>query len=113
MIDRLGKGRASAPPPVAPAMGYITGRGGAPFPPHKSHKDGCDVDIRPLTNNGLNEPTNINATNYSHARTRELALLIKEKFDPEVIFFNDPLTIKEGLTRHAADHHNHLHVRFS
>jgi len=39
-------------------------------------------------------------------------VLIKDNFDIEVVFFNDPLTIKEGLTRHAKGHENHVHVRF-
>ena len=68
--------------------------------------------MRPLTNNGVNEPTNIGAANYSHEQTRELILLIKANFDIEVVFFNDPLTISEGLTRHAKGHENHVHVRF-
>ena len=112
-LEDLGEAWASRHPTIPIAIGDISRRGGGPFPPHKSHKDGRDVDVRPLTNNGLNEPTNINATNYSHARTRELILLIREKFTLELIFFNDPLTIKEGLTKHAAGHDNHLHLRFS
>jgi len=99
-------------PTVPVAIGDMSRRGGGPFPPHASHADGRDVDIRPLTNNGRNEPTNIAAANFSHALTRELIVLIRETFDPDAIFFNDPLTIQEGLTRRAAGHHNHLHVRF-
>lgn len=111
-IERLGEAWASRHPTTPIAVGDISRRGGGPFPPHKTHTDGCDVDFRPLTNNGLNEPTNIDATNYSHARTRELILLIREKFEPKVILFNDLLTIKEGLTKYAGGHRNHLHVRF-
>jgi hypothetical protein len=40
-------------------------------------------------------------------------LLIRETFNPGAVFFNDPLPIKEGLTKHAQRHHNHLHIRFS
>jgi hypothetical protein len=49
-------------------------------------------------------PFAVGAANYSHALMREL--------NPGVIFFNDPLTISEGLTKRAAGHGNHLHVRF-
>ena len=63
-------------------------------------------------NNGRNEPTNIDAANCSHALTRELILLLRSELNPEVIFFNDPLTIQEGLTRRAAGGGNHLHMRF-
>jgi hypothetical protein len=45
-------------------------------------------------------------------RRREVFGLIFGSFNPEVIFFNDPLTIKEALTKHAQGHHNHLHIRF-
>lgn len=112
-IQQLGEAWNERHPTVPIAIGDISRRGGGPFPPHASHTDGRDVDIRPLTNNGRNEPTNVDAANFSHALTRELILLIRGQFNPQVIFFNDPLTIQEGLTRRAAGHHNHLHVRFS
>jgi hypothetical protein len=112
-IQELGELWSKKHPSHPIAIGDISRKGGGPFPPHATHKDGLDVDIRPLTNNGINEPTNIGAANYSHESTRELIVLIKENFDPEVVFFNDKLTIKEGLTRHAKGHDNHLHVRFS
>jgi peptidoglycan hydrolase-like protein with peptidoglycan-binding domain len=112
-VQQLGELWHERHPNQPVAIGDLSRRGGGPFPPHASHTDGRDVDIRPLTNNGRNEPTNIAAANFSHALTRELVILIRETFDPEVIFFNDPLTIQEGLTRRAAGHHNHLHVRFS
>jgi peptidoglycan hydrolase-like protein with peptidoglycan-binding domain len=111
-VQHLGELWHERHPTTPVAIGDMSRRGGGPFPPHASHTDGRDVDIRPLTNNGRNEPTNIDAANYSHALTRELVILIREQLNPEVIFFNDPLTIQEGLTRRAAGHHNHLHVRF-
>ncbi len=111
-VQHLGELWHDRRPTVPIAIGDMSRRGGGPFPPHASHRDGCDADIRPLTNNGRNEPTNVAAANYSHALTRELILLIRQELNPEVIFFNDPLTISEGLTRRAAGHENHLHVRF-
>ena len=111
-IQELGELWSAKHPSRPIAIGDISRRGGGPFPPHATHKDGLDVDMRPLTNNGVNEPTNTGAANFSHEQTRELILLIKNNFDIEVVFFNDPLTIKEGLTRHAKGHENHVHVRF-
>lgn len=111
-IQHLGELWHDRHPTTPIAIGDMSRRGGGPFPPHASHTDGRDADIRPLTNNGRNEPTNIDAANFSHALTRELILLIRDELNPEVIFFNDPLTISEGLTRRAAGHGNHLHVRF-
>lgn len=111
-IQQLGELWHERHPTVPFAVGDMSRRGGGPFPPHASHKDGRDADLRPLTNNGRNEPTNVGAANYSHRLTRELILLIREALNPEAILFNDPLTISEGLTRRAAGHGNHLHVRF-
>jgi len=111
-VQHLGELWNAIHPDIVIGVGDISRRGGGNFPPHKTHKDGLDVDLRPLTNNGVNEPTNIGAANFSHGRTRELILLIRNSFAIEVIFFNDPLTINEGLTRHAAGHGNHVHVRF-
>jgi peptidoglycan hydrolase-like protein with peptidoglycan-binding domain len=111
-IEALGEAWEDKHPGNPLAVGDISRKGGGPFPPHATHKDGRDVDLRPLTNNGIPAPTNIGAANYSHARTRELILLVRELFEIETIFFNDPLIIKEGLSRHAKGHHNHVHVRF-
>jgi peptidoglycan hydrolase-like protein with peptidoglycan-binding domain len=111
-IHELGELWSTKHPSRPLAIGDISRKGGGPFPPHATHKDGLDVDMRPLTNNGINEPTNIGAVNYSHELTRELIVLVREKFDIEVVFFNDPLTISEGLSRRAKGHENHVHVRF-
>jgi peptidoglycan hydrolase-like protein with peptidoglycan-binding domain len=111
-IQALGELWSNKHPGQVVAVGDISRKGGGPFPPHATHKDGLDVDFRPLTNNGANEPTNTGAANFSHEKTRELILLIRENFDVEVVFFNDRLTIKEGITRQAKGHDNHLHVRF-
>jgi peptidoglycan hydrolase-like protein with peptidoglycan-binding domain len=111
-IQQLGEEWHLKHPTIPFAVGDLSRRGGGPFPPHASHQNGRDADIRPLTNNGRNEPTNIDAANFSHALTTELIVLIREKFNPEAIFFNDPLTLAAGLTKRAAGHGNHLHVRF-
>ncbi len=94
------------------AIGDISRRGGGPFPPHRSHQSGTDVDIRPLTNNGIEEATNVQAANYSRTLTRELLQLIKEKFPGVTVLFNDQRLISEGLSRKAPGHDNHMHVRF-
>ena len=93
-------------------IGDISRRGGGPFPPHKSHKLGVDVDIRPLTKNGNEEPVNIHLANYSHERTRQLCELIRRTITGVRIFFNDPRLISLGLVQRLAGHDDHLHVRF-
>lgn len=93
-------------------IGDISRRGGGPFPPHKSHKLGVDVDVRPITKNGNEEPVNIHLANYSHELTRELCELIRGKIAGVRIFFNDPRLITLGLAQRLAGHDDHLHVRF-
>jgi peptidoglycan hydrolase-like protein with peptidoglycan-binding domain len=94
-------------------VGDISRKGGGTFPPHSAHKDGRDVDLRPFRHNGQPGATNIDDPSYDHALTRALVLLIREKFPPVTILFNDPLLIGDGLTKRFAGHDNHLHVRFA
>jgi peptidoglycan hydrolase-like protein with peptidoglycan-binding domain len=94
-------------------VGDISRRGGGSFPPHSAHKDGRDVDMRPFRHHGEPGPTNINEPSYDHALTRELVVLIRQKFVAAMILFNDPLLVADGLTRRFAGHDNHLHVRFT
>jgi hypothetical protein len=94
-------------------IGDISRKGGGSFPPHSSHKDGRDVDMRPFRHNGQPGATNINDPSYGHGLTRELVLLVRQKFRDLTILFNDKLLVKDGLTKPFAGHDNHLHVRFS
>lgn len=112
-LIELGASWAVDHPNTPFAVGDMSRKGGGPFPPHASHRDGRDADLRPLTKNGVNQPTNIHDGNYSRERTTELVKLILSKFSGVKIFFNDPKLISAGLTRHAAGHDNHLHVRFA
>lgn len=93
-------------------IGDISRRRGGPFPPHGSHRHGVDVDVRPITNNGREEPTNIGLPTYSRELTRELCQLIRSTVPRVRIFFNDRRLIDEGLATHLAGHDDHLHVRF-
>ncbi|HEX5709020.1 MAG TPA: penicillin-insensitive murein endopeptidase [Pyrinomonadaceae bacterium] len=93
-------------------IGDISRRRGGPFPPHASHQKGVDVDVRPITNNGREEPTNIHLATYSHDLTKELCQLIRRRVPGVRIFFNDPRLISLGLAQRLAGHDDHLHVRF-
>ena len=94
-------------------VGDISRRGGGAFAGHSSHKDGRDVDLRPFRHNGEPGATNIGDPSYDHALTRELVVLIKERFPQTSILFNDPLLVRDRLTKTFAGHDNHLHVRFA
>jgi peptidoglycan hydrolase-like protein with peptidoglycan-binding domain len=94
-------------------VGDISRRGGGAFPPHSSHKDGRDVDLRPFRQDGEPGPTNIHDASYDHALTRQLVLFVRNRFPHASILFNDPLLVGDGLTRRFAGHDNHLHLRFT
>ena len=92
-------------------VGDISRRGGGPFPPHESHQNGREADLRPFRKDGQMLPTNINDESYDRTKTREFVKFVKSEEPDAVVLFNDPQLIKEGLTRYYKGHHNHLHLR--
>jgi hypothetical protein len=68
------------------------------------------VDIWPVTNNGVSEPTNIYAPNYSRDLTTELVNLIKQTNPSAAVYFDDPPLVASGLVRGSLDHNNYMHV---
>lgn len=111
-IQALGEAWATRHPAQPFAVGDISRRRGGPFSPHKTHVNGRDVDIRPLTVNGRNEPVTIHSSNYSQKLTREFVLLVQELFPGVKILFNDPNLVRKKLTRRVKGHDNHLHISF-
>ena len=99
--------------PDGPRMtiGDISFQGGGKMPPHVSHQQGVDVDIRPLRNDGTEGPVTFTDPAYSRALTQELVNLIVNNGVLRVryIFFNDPAV---SSVRKWPGHHNHLHLRF-
>ncbi len=92
-------------------IGDLSRQGGGPFAPHGGdHQDGREVDIWPVTNNGVPEPTNIYAPNYSRDLTRDLIKLIQQTNPNAVVYFDDPTLVAEGLVRATLDHNNYMHV---
>jgi hypothetical protein len=99
--------------------GDISLRYGGHFPPHVSHREGIDVDIRPI---GYKPGRSIyGGTNYNRAKTRELIKLIINNGVLPVgmannkiqIGFQDPVLVGEGLTLDWSGHKDHFHVRFT
>jgi tetratricopeptide (TPR) repeat protein len=88
----------------------ISRQGGGPLPPHLDHQDGREVDIWPLTSNGVAEPTNIYAPNYSRDLTTELINLIRQTNPSAVVYFDDPPLVASGLVRGTLDHNTYMHV---
>lgn len=93
------------------SIGQISKNGGGPMPPHKSHRLGIDVDVRPVRTDGQNSPVEITDSHYDRAKTTELITLWWENAPVQMILFNDNTVINAGLSRFFAGHHNHFHVR--
>lgn len=90
-------------------VGHLSFANGARMPPHKSHRRGIDVDIRPQRNDGVRSGVNIRAAAYDREKTKKVvAELIKDP-NLDYIFFNDKEI--EGV-RFWEGHDDHLHVRF-
>ncbi len=83
---------------------------------HATHEVGLDVDIRPMrdANDQCKWGTNWRLSSYDRAATRILINAIRAAAPGHVklIYFNDPVLIKEGLTTHYPGHDDHLHVRY-
>ena len=94
-------------------IGDISRRGGGPMPPHAAHQRGVEADIRPVRNDGREEPVRFDDPRYSRELTRELVQVIRRLNPGVTIFFNDPRLVSEGLTRKLVRHDDHLHVRFA
>lgn len=93
------------------SVGQISKKGGGPFPPHKSHQLGVDVDVRPMRLDGTNEPVTITDPEFDRALTTALISLWWQKAPVQNVFFNDPTVIAAGLSQFVNGHHNHFHVR--
>ncbi|MFB9909166.1 penicillin-insensitive murein endopeptidase [Allokutzneria oryzae] len=98
-------------------VGDIAFEHGGAIKGHASHRVGLDADIWPIRTDSAQctagritweSPT------YDRSATRQLVKAIKAAAPGhvKVVWFNDPVLIKEGLTRPLANHSNHLHVRY-
>jgi peptidoglycan hydrolase-like protein with peptidoglycan-binding domain len=98
------------------AVGDIGFQHGGPIPGHEFHQVGLEVDIRPMrkANDQCARGVNYRSAAYDRAATRALVQAIRASAPGHVklIYFNDPVLIKEGLTRRHSGHDDHLHVRY-
>jgi hypothetical protein len=88
---------------------------------HSSHKRGTDVDFRPVFEDGISKRGTWRSAGYSSAKTiTMLKELIDVNPDVKVIYFNDPVVIKEiraylrskrirARVGSWAGHDNHIH----
>ncbi|WP_351237207.1 penicillin-insensitive murein endopeptidase [Streptomyces sp. NPDC002133] len=90
---------------------------GGDIPGHASHEVGMDIDVWPIrTDSAQCTAGRITwqSSTYDRAATRALVQQIRAKASGhvELIFFNDPQLISEGLTTSYPNHDNHLHIRY-
>jgi hypothetical protein len=98
------------------SVGDVSRRGGGYFPPHAGHRVGMDVDIRPVRRDSRQCRRGVSWRDRAYDRrgTRRLIRSIRAAAQGhvKVIFFNDPVLIRAGLTRWYPGHDDHLHVMF-
>jgi len=108
IVARAGHGRV--------AVGDVGFEHGGPIPGHTYHQHGLEADIRPMRTAGNQCRTGVSyrSAAYDRAATRALVEAIRATAPGHVrvIYFNDPVLIKAGLTRYHVGHDDHLHVRY-
>ena len=98
------------------AIGDVGHEHGGDIRGHVSHERGLDVDIRPIRRAGdqCRYAVDRRSSAYDRAATRDLVRAIRATAVGHVklIYFNDPVLIREGLTTWYSGHDNHLHIRY-
>ena len=98
------------------AVGDIGLQHGGAIAGHDTHRQGLDVDVRLMrkAENQCRFGTNYHSSAYDRVATRALVNAIRATAPGHVklIYFNDPVLIKEGLTRRFVGHDDHLHIRY-
>jgi penicillin-insensitive murein endopeptidase len=94
-------------PDLQVGVGDMSFAKGTEMKPHKTHRDGRNIDIRPLRKDGKMLAVDINSSDYSQERTKALVEIIQADVNYKSILFNDSAI--SGVTRWDG-HDNHLHV---
>ncbi|MFP5341376.1 MAG: penicillin-insensitive murein endopeptidase [Candidatus Limnocylindria bacterium] len=107
-VVALGHGRV--------AVGDISHEHGGDIRGHVSHEVGLDVDVRPMRTDRAQCRWGVSYrwSTYDRAATRDLVKAIRATAPGHIklIYFNDPVLIREGLVRWYAGHDDHLHIRY-
>jgi peptidoglycan hydrolase-like protein with peptidoglycan-binding domain len=98
------------------AIGDVGHEHGGEIRGHESHERGLDLDVRIMRRDDrqcLWGGTYRMAV-YDRTATRALVKAVRAAAPGhvKVIYFNDPVLIREGLTRWHEGHDDHLHVRY-
>lgn len=91
-------------------VGNISLANGGPFKPHKGHRNGANVDIRPLRSDGAGLPADWRRPGYDRAATQRLIDAFLASGRVRNIWFNDP-AINGVLPYKGHNDHFHVNVR--
>lgn len=85
---------------------------GGDLPPHKTHRDGSHVDLRPIRADRKAQPVTISQQEYDGQATLRLVELLVGRSEVRSVLFNDS-TMKGlgGKVQPWSGHDNHLHAR--
>jgi hypothetical protein len=103
---------ADGPVEIPFGVGNISLQDGGRFPPHREHRDGLGIDVRPPRIDKEERPVDFRHPQYDQAGTQRLADAIRVTGAAEMIYFNGP-GIK-GVTPDkpgVKTHDNHLHIK--
>lgn len=90
-------------------IGNISLAGGDHYAPHRSHKKGLEVDVRPLRKDGKRTAVYWQWTEqYDQAATAALIELFRSYPGAGKVYFNDPEL--RHLVHPLINHDNHFHV---
>jgi murein endopeptidase len=93
-------------------VGNISLADGEPYPKHRSHVSGLEVDIRPLRRDGEHIPVYWQwVDQYDQAATARLIELFRSYPGVKKIYFNDPDLRHLVLPLIHHDHHFHVELR--
>jgi penicillin-insensitive murein DD-endopeptidase len=88
-------------------VGNVSLAGGAAFPPHRGHRNGLHVDLRPLRTDGNETRVSYREAAYDRAATARLVQLMWQTGMVSKVYFNDS---KIGRVAPMDGHDDHLHV---
>ena len=90
-------------------IGNISLAGGGAYEPHRSHKTGLEVDVRPVRKDGKRTPVYWQSTDqYDQAATARLIGLFRAYPGVRKVYFYDPEL--HHLASPLSNHDNHFHV---
>jgi peptidoglycan hydrolase-like protein with peptidoglycan-binding domain len=99
------------------SVGELSFRYGGPISGHSTHELGLDVDLGLIRRDGRHcrrLGLDYRQAQYDRAMTGEVIRAIYEAAPGRVklIYFNDPVLVREGLVVRFPNHSHHLHVRY-